>query len=56
MVPLSFAVGAKGWGVPCADLGFFDPGKLSLDVLQVVGLLLNEGQEALVAVSQRGVV
>ena len=56
MVPLLFAVGAKGWGVPCADLSFFEPGKFLLEVLQVVGLFLHEGHEALVAVSQRGVV
>ena len=56
MVPLFFEVGAKGWGVPCADLRFFEPGELSLEVLQVVGLFLHEGQEALVGVGQRGVV
>ena len=56
MVPLLFAVGAKGWGVPCAGLGFFDPGEFSIEVLQVVGLLLDEGHEALVGFSQRGVV
>ena len=58
MVPLLFGVGAKGWGVPCAGLGlgFSEPGEFSLEVLQVVGLLLDEGHEALVAVSERGVV
>ena len=56
MVPLLFAVGAKSWGVPCADFRFFVPGEFSLEVLQVVGLFLHEGHEALVAVSQCGVI
>ena len=58
MVPLLFAVGAKVGGVPCANLGlgFSEPGEFLLEVLQVVGLLLDEGHEALVAVSQRGVI
>ena len=56
MVPLLFAVGAKGWGVPCADLGFLVLGEFSLEVLQVVSLLLDKGHKALVAVSQRGVI
>ena len=58
MVPLLFAVGAKGGGVPCAGLGlgFSEPGELSLKVLQVVGLLLDEGHEALIAVRERGVI
>ena len=58
MVPLLFVVGAKGWGFPCAGLGlgFLDLGEFSLEVLQVVGLLLDKGHEALVAVCQRGVV
>ena len=58
MVPLLFAVGAKGWGVPCdgLGLGFFEPGEFLIEVLQVVGLLLDEGHKAIVAVRQRGVV
>ena len=56
MVPLLFAVGAKSWGVPCADLFFFKTGEFLIEVLQVVGLFLHEGHEALVSVGQRGVV
>ena len=56
MVPLLFAVGAKTWGVPCADLRFFETGEFSLKVPQVVGLFLHEGHEDLVAVSQCGVI
>ena len=56
MVPLLFAVGAESWGVPCADLGFLKTGEFLLEVIQVVGLFLHEGHEALVAVSQYGVV
>ena len=45
-------------GVPCAGLGlgFPEPGEFSLEVLQVVGLLLEEGHEALVSVHDSGVV
>ena len=58
MIPLLFAVGAKGGGVLCdgLGLGFTEPGEFSLEVLQVVGLLLDEGHEALVAVREGGVV
>ena len=58
MIPLLFAVGAKGGGVPCTglSLGFPEPGEFSLEVLQVVGLLLDKGHEALVAVRESGVV
>ena len=58
MIPLLFAVGAKGAGVPCAGLGLRFPklGEFSLEVLQVVILLLDEGHEALVAVRESGVV
>ena len=56
MVPLLFAVGAENLGVLCADLGFFKTGKFSLEVIQVVGLFLHEGHEALVSVGQCGVV
>ena len=55
MVPLLFAVSTESWGVPCADL-FFLSGEFSLEVLELVGLFLNEGHEVLVAVGQRGVV
>ena len=52
MAPLLFAVGAKGWGDPCAGLGlgFSEPGEFSIKVLQGVGLLLDKGHEALVSV------
>ena len=58
MGPLLFALGAKGGGVPCAGLGleFPEPGEFSLEVLQVVCLLLDKGHEALVAVREGGVV
>ena len=56
MAPLLFVVGAKGWGVPCNDLRFLEPDELSLEVLQVIGLLPDEGHETHVAVRQRGVV
>ena len=56
MVPLLFAVGAESWGVPCADLGFLKTGEFSLEVLELVGLFLHEGHEALTDVGQCGVV
>ena len=56
MVTLLFSVGAESWGVPCTDLGFFKTGEFSLEVLELVGLILHKINAALVAVGQRGVV
>ena len=52
MISLLFAVSAKGGGVPWAGLGlgFLGAGEFSLKVLEVVSLLLDKGQEALVGV------
>ena len=50
MIPLLFAVSAKGAEVPWAGLGlgFIEVGKFLLKVLEVVSLLLDQGHEALV--------
>ena len=59
MVPLLFAVSAKGGGVPWAGLSlrvFLESGDFSLKVLDVTGLLLDEGRQALVGRGQGGVI
>ena len=59
VVTLLFAVSAKGGGVPWAGLrlGFFlESGDFSLKVLDVTGLFLDEGRQALVSGGQGGVV
>ena len=50
VIPLLFAVSAKGRGVPWAGLGlgFLEASEFVLKVLEVVGLLLYKGHEALV--------
>ena len=57
MIPLLFAVSAKGGGVPWAGLGlgFLEAGEFYLKVLEVVILLLDKGHEALVGVCESGV-
>ena len=58
MIPLLFVVIAKGGGVPWAGLGlkFLEAGEFSLKVLEVISLILDKGQEALVGVCESGVV
>ena len=58
MIPLIFAVSAKGGGVPWAGLGlgFLEAGEFLLKVLEVVSLLLDKVHEALVGVCESGVV
>ena len=58
MIPLLFAVSAKGGGVPWAGLGlgFLEASEFLLKVIEVVGLLLYKGHEALVGGGEGGVV
>ena len=58
MIPLLFAVSAKGGGVPWSGLGlgFLEAGEFLLKVLEFVSLLLDQGHEALVGGCESGVV
>ena len=58
VIPLLFAVSAKGGGVLWAGLGlgFLEAGEFLLKVLEVVSFFLDKGHEALIGVCEGGVV
>ena len=58
VIPLLFAVSAKGGGVLWTGLGlgFLEASEFLLKVLEVVGLLLDKSHEALVGGGEGGIV